>query len=33
MKIPNVVSCIMDLKVNAIHMEPKGNDSKFKNLW
>jgi hypothetical protein len=34
MNIPNVVSGIRDLKVNAIHMEPNGNDSctKFKNL-
>jgi hypothetical protein len=30
MEIPNVVSCIWDLKVNAIHMEPNGNDTKFK---
>jgi hypothetical protein len=33
MKIPNVVSCICDFKVNAIHMESNGNDTRFKNLW
>lgn len=34
MNIHNAVSGIMDHKVNAIHMEPNGNDSdtKFKNL-
>jgi hypothetical protein len=24
MKIPNVVSCLRDLNVNAIHLEPSG---------
>jgi hypothetical protein len=32
MKIPNVVSCIWDLDVNAIHMETNDKGTRYKIL-